>query len=177
MVWVMTWSDPCSIQFVCGNQVYFSPPVLYCSGGKPLKCLPDHLRPQPSNWGNRLSEVWLTFTFPVCTSKPRVHPKSQMNGPWTGVCAWTQLDRYLLWDHIRRCSWLFTTMTFSVSLRGPSLQASETWALCYNAPLCPLTYGILALMWPWKILRMSSCSKKHLNLPKRPLGLMARAQL
>lgn len=166
MPWVMTWSDPCSIQFVCGKSSLF---------------LTTHSLLQwwqtTEVWGNRLSEVWLTLTFPVCTKKPWVHPKSQMNGLWTGACAWTQLDRYLLWDHIRRCSWLFTTMTFSVSLHGPSQQASETWALCYNAPLCPLTYGILALMWPWKILRMSSCSKKHLNLPKRPLGLMARARL
>lgn len=77
------------------------------------------------------------ITLPRVFNYPWVHSKPLSNIFWADVCAWTQLDCYLLWDHIRRCSWLFTTMTFSVSLCGPSQQASETWALCYNAPLCP----------------------------------------
>lgn len=137
-------------------------------GEKPQKCSPGHFNLWPQSV--------IPITLPLYT-KNRGHPKPLSNILSADACAWTQLDGYLLLDHIRRCFWLFTTMTFSVSLCCPSRQASETWALCYNAPLCPLTYGILAQMWPWKILRMSSCSKKHLNLPKCPLGLMARARL
>lgn len=98
-------------------------------GGEPHECLPAHLNPRPHSG--------ISYNFTHVHNYPRVHSKPLSNIFWSDVCAWAQLDSYLLWDHIRRCSWLFTTMTFSVSLRGPSQQASETWALCYNAPLCP----------------------------------------
>ncbi|CAB1433599.1 unnamed protein product [Pleuronectes platessa] len=53
---------------------------------------------------------------------------------------------------------------------GPSQQAPKTWAPGHNAPLCPLTYGILAMMWPWKVL--SAKSLPTFQIPRwRPMWL------
>lgn len=66
-------------------------------------------------------------------------------------------------------------MTFSVFLCVPSQQAPKRGRPGHNAPLCPPTYGILALMWPWKILRMNTRAKS-LGIVQiqgwHPLGLM-----
>lgn len=37
----------------------------------------------------------------------------------------------------------------------------EMWALGHNVLLCPLTYGTLALRWPWKILRINSSANSN----------------